>query len=74
MALSRFERRQVRGYTSLQDAVEKLLTWAPGNVPVAESLQAVVSCIALPAAIKSVDEDIAAKTLLGKLFAIKITQ
>ena len=54
--------------TLVKDAADKLLAWSPGNVSVAESLQAVASCIALPEAVKSVDEDTAVKRLLGEEF------
>lgn len=52
----------------VKNTADKLLAWSPGNVSVEESLQAVVACIALPAAIKAVAEDTAAKILLGETF------
>lgn len=52
----------------IKDAANSLCAWSPGNISVAESLQAVVSCVALPAAVRGVDEDTVAKTLLGKEF------
>lgn len=54
--------------TLVKEAADKLLAWSPGNVSVAESMQAVASCIALPEAVKSVDEDIVVRTLLGDEF------
>jgi very-short-patch-repair endonuclease len=54
--------------TLVKDAADKLLAWSPGNISVAESLQAVESWIALPEAVKSVDEDTAVKRLLGEEF------
>ncbi|MEK6804650.1 MAG: DUF4011 domain-containing protein [Nitrospirota bacterium] len=52
----------------VKEAADKLLTWSPGNVTVLESTQAVVSCNALPEAVKSVDEDILVGALLGDEF------
>ena len=52
----------------IKDAADKLLAWSPGNIPAAESLQAVVACVALPVTIKEVDADTAAKALLGNEF------
>ena len=49
-------------------AADKLLGWSPGHVSVAESLQAVASCMALPEAVQSVDDDVAVKMLLGDEF------
>ena len=52
----------------IKDVACRLLAWSPGNVSVAESLQAVASCIALPQAVKSVAEDTAVRRLLGEEF------
>lgn len=52
----------------LKDAADKLLAWSPGNVIVKESLKAVMSCIALPDALRSVDEDMEVRSLLGDEF------
>ncbi len=54
--------------TVVKEAADKLLTWSSRHVSVAESLQAVASYIALPEAVKSVDEDTEAKRLLGEEF------
>lgn len=54
--------------TLMAEAASKLLAWSPGNISVAESLQAVASYIALPEAVKSVEEDYVVRTLLGDEF------
>ncbi len=52
----------------IKEAAGKLLVLSPGHVSAAESLKAVRSCIELPEAMKSVDEDTAVKTMLGEEF------
>ena len=59
--------------TLVKVSADQLLAWSPGHVSVAESLQAVTSCLALPEAVKSVDEDIVVKALLGDEFCSTAT-